>query len=75
MYGHEVSIERRYKGFRIYGSARLVHNNSDRWFAVADVYVDMPNGSLYGVDDYSDHDFIYDDEELTAWFGSAWRRS
>ena len=69
MYGHETSIERRYKGFRIYGDARSVHNESPRWFAVGQVFVDMPNGSLYGVEDFSDPSLAYEDEELAAWFG------
>ncbi len=69
MYGHETSIERRYKGFRIYGDARSVHNESPRWFAVGQVFVDMPNGSLYGVENFSDPSLAYEDEELAAWFG------
>jgi hypothetical protein len=69
MYGHETSIERRYKGFRIYGGAHSVHNESPRWFAVGQVFVDMPNGSLYGIDDCSDPSLAYEDEELAAWFG------
>jgi hypothetical protein len=69
MYGHETSIERRYKGFRLSGRALSVHNDSDQWFAVGWVYVDMPDNSLYGVDNYSDPSLAYEDEELAAWFG------
>ena len=69
MYGHETSIERRHKGFRLNGKALSVHNDSDQWFAVGWVYLDMPDNSLYGVDDYSDPSLAYEDEELAAWFG------
>ena len=69
MYGHEVSIERRYKGFRLSGRALSVHNDSDQWFVVGWVYLDMPDNSLYGVDNYSDPSLAYEDEELAAWFG------
>ena len=42
MYGHEASKEQGYKSFR-HGRALSVHNDSDQWFAVGWVYVDMPD--------------------------------
>jgi hypothetical protein len=66
MWGHEVSLEKHYKGFRLYGRADSLDNYTDHWRAAPAVYVDMPDNSLKPVDTLSDLDFTFDDEHLAA---------
>ena len=69
MYGHEVSIERRYKGYWIEGTAHVVHNDSPLWFAVGHVVLHRSEHSLVYVDTVKERILQSDDPAVAAWIG------
>jgi hypothetical protein len=69
MHGHEVSIERRYKGYWIEGTAHVVHNDSLLWFAVGYVVLHRSEHFLVYVDTVKEHILQSDDPAVAAWIG------
>src|SRR5678816_1093658 len=63
------SLQRRYKGYTICGSAESVHNDSGLYFAHASVLLIQPNMVCVEAYRYHDQLFIYDDEELSRQVG------